>query len=681
MGGFTIGRRSRLGIGIAVLTLSACAPAPPVSPAASPAPPTPGASTSASPAIAIGPSSGPDSSAAPTGSGEPTDGTEPHIDFGSTVFTPDFHDVAAVGGALIAVGGDSRGGVIWRSENGKDWTVVTDDAILDSVSLRAIATGGPQTVAVGCELRDGACVRGAAFAEHGGWKRSPSTVLRTADLRDVAMSATRVVAIGGSGGRPAVWTSTDGLVWSRVPSLPATRRADLRAIVHGPSGFVIVGVDRNRPAAWTSADGLAWRTGAIESATGPTGELNALAVTASGFIAGGGLDSRDEEGNPQRLPNIWTSRDGFRWEAGTGEFPCCTIRKIAVGAAGTLIVSEDIEGTYSKDGANWIQAVFDRPGVEQVIARSDGFLAVGQRAMWTNPKSALFPPLDPAANAPDAYGWQAQPLMPLLRPGFTAAADAGRIYVFSDLDGRGALRVDRYDIGARRWSRRPNVAAGILAPRAVTGSDHRIYLVGISSNGRSGRTVAYDASRGTWRVLAPIPTPRQDAAVALGPDGAIYVFGGRVVPCCDGVQGDGGLAVSERFDPRTGRWSRRAPMPRPAPAPSAAAARGSIFVFLPGRVWHYDPKRDRWTPGPANLSFGMDRAATAGADGLIRVFGCTRYDLFDAATNHWQPGRQLGVARCDPVVVAGNDAQVYVMGGVYTGSPGRLLESVDSGGG
>jgi len=70
-----------------------------------------------------------------------------------------------------------------------------------------------------------------------------------------------------------------------------------------------------------------------------------------------------------------------------------------------------------------------------------------------------------------------------------------------------------------------------------------------------------------------------------------------------------------------------------------------------------------------------------GADGLIRVFGCTRYDLFDAATNHWQPGRQLDVARCDPVVVAGSDGQVYVMGGIYTGSPGRLLESVDSGGG
>jgi hypothetical protein len=322
MGGFTIGRRSLLGIGIAVLTLSACAPAPPVSPAASPAPPTSGASASASPAIAIGPSSGPDSSAAPTDSGEPTDGTEPHIDFGSTAFTPDFHDVAAVGGAVVAVGGVRRGGVIWRSENGKDWTVVTDDVILDSVSLRAIATGGPQTVAVGCMLRDGACERGAAFAERGGWKRSPSTVLRTADLRDVAMSDTRVVAIGASGGRPAVWTSTDGLAWSRVPSLPATRRADLRAIVHGPSGFVIVGVDRNRPAAWTSADGLAWRTGTIQSATGPTGELNAVAVTASGFIAGGGSDSKDEEGEPLRLPSIWTSRDGFRWEAGTGEFPC-----------------------------------------------------------------------------------------------------------------------------------------------------------------------------------------------------------------------------------------------------------------------------------------------------------------------------------------------------------------------
>src|SRR6266508_3403184 len=151
MGGFTTGGRSLLRIVLAVLPLSACAPAPVVSPAGSPAALASGASPSAGPTSAIGPSTAPDSSAGPIGSDEPTDPDEPHIDFGSTVFTPEFHDAAVVGSSLVAVGGDARGGVIWRTENGKDWGVVTDDAMLDSVSLRAIAAGSAQVVAIGCE--------------------------------------------------------------------------------------------------------------------------------------------------------------------------------------------------------------------------------------------------------------------------------------------------------------------------------------------------------------------------------------------------------------------------------------------------------------------------------------------------------------------------------------------------
>ena len=96
----------------------------------------------------------------------------------------------------------------------------------------------------------------------------------------------------------------------------------------------------------------------------------------------------------------------------------------------------------------------------------------------------------------------------------------------------------------------------------------------------------------------------------------------------------------------------------------------------------YDITTDRYTAGPASITFGINGSATLGADGLIRVFGCTRYDLYDPAMNHWQPGQLFLTNRCDAVVVAALDAdQIVVLGGDYTGDPGRIAESFFAGGG
>ncbi len=272
--------------------------------------------------------------------------------------------------------------------------------------------------------------------------------------------------------------------------------------------------------------------------------------------------------------------------------------------------------------------------------------------------------------------------MPALARGFTGASDGGaRILLFSDAGGSGALRVDQFDIESQKWTRRETIEAGIRQPQAVFAKGH-IYLIGLTPDGRHGRTIVYTPKTGAFRVLAPLPTPREHPGIAVGAkDGAIYVFGGRASPCCAGVTGDGGLTVVERFDPATGKWARRAPMPWPDTAPGAASVGGSVYVFLPARVWRYEPGTDQWTPGPTNLSFGVTGHPVVGPDGLIRVFTCTRYDVFDPKENHWQPGLALATARCDPAVVVGNDGQMYVFGGEYSGDPGRVVESANAGGG
>ena len=169
--------------------------------------------------------------------------------------------------------------------------------------------------------------------------------------------------------------------------------------------------------------------------------------------------------------------------------------------------------------------------------------------------------------------------------------------------------------------------------------------------------------------------------MAAAADGRLYVFGGRTVPCCAGIRGDGALDVVERFDPHANVWQRRRSLPWQTASLSAASVNDTIYVFLPARVWSYDPSADRYTPGPATMTYGLDEAATVGADGLIRVFGCTRYDLYDTAMRHWQPGQFFQTDRCNVVAVAAQNAQIVVLGGDYTGDPGRIAQAFDAGSG
>ena len=50
-----------------------------------------------------------------------------------------------------------------------------------------------------------------------------------------------------------------------------------------------------------------------------------------------------------------------------------------------------------------------------------------------------------------------------------------------------------------------------------------------------------------------MPTARSGLAAATGPDGKVYALGG--------VNSAGSLDTVEVYDPDTGAWSRRAPLP------------------------------------------------------------------------------------------------------------------------
>jgi hypothetical protein len=295
-------------------------------------------------------------------------------------------------------------------------------------------------------------------------------------------------------------------------------------------------------------------------------------------------------------------------------------------------------------------------------------------------------------------GWGSFAALPVPTPTATASDTIGRPYIFSPTDTSGTLRVDRFD--GQTWLRLPDVAGGIRDAKAVLGASGLMYLVGLGLDGKVGRTIEYNPGTHTWRARTGMPTARTSFGIAAPANGSIYVFGGRVSPCCDGVAGDGGLAVVERFDPATNSWHRVRSMPIADVAPGAVAASAQlppgevnhsipgpsdkppiVYVFLPARVWAYDPAKDTWTAGPAGLSYGVTGSPVVGADGIVRVLNCDRYDLYDPFMNHWQPGQFFPTARCDALAVAGLDSQVFVFGGDYLPSPGRSVLAFFAGGG
>ena len=126
--------------------------------------------------------------------------------------------------------------------------------------------------------------------------------------RTYSQKTSSLLAVGVTAGQPTVWTSPDGLSWTRV-LLDDALFDDVNpidtsiAVVAGGPGWVAVGgTTDGGPAAWTSPDGATWtRLSDDAFGGGPTERLVAVTATTSQLLAVG-------EGS-----SLWTSTDGTTW--------------------------------------------------------------------------------------------------------------------------------------------------------------------------------------------------------------------------------------------------------------------------------------------------------------------------------------------------------------------------------
>ena len=112
-----------------------------------------------------------------------------------------------------------------------------------------------------------------------------------------------------------VWTSVDGISWSRIPRDPVAFAVDVRifhVVAAGP-GLVAFGGDEQGPASWTSVDGISW------SRVSPGEGDFAASPGTSDVTAGGRAWSRsDRTGRTRRCGLAATEAGAITDEGGDG---------------------------------------------------------------------------------------------------------------------------------------------------------------------------------------------------------------------------------------------------------------------------------------------------------------------------------------------------------------------------
>lgn len=178
------------------------------------------------------------------------------------------------------------------------------------------------------------------------------------------------------------------------------------------------------------------------------------------------------------------------------------------------------------------------------------------------------------------------------------------------------------------------------------------------------------ARPGTWNSLAPMPSERQEVAVAAL-DGKVYVLGGL---------GDGAAPVAtvEVYDPARNAWEARAPLPLPLHHPAAAVVEGRLYVvggYTGGRVnwtahaglYEHDAAADAWVARPP-MPTPRGALAAAAIGGRLHAVGgaadsaLAAHEVYEPATGRWRAALPMTVAR-DHLAAVALDGRLWAIGG------------------
>ncbi|WKZ81923.1 MAG: hypothetical protein QY307_07420 [Acidimicrobiia bacterium] len=343
--------------------------------------------------------------------------------FGGTAYQ-EMMAVTEGGPGLVAVGwqetDSQKDAAVWTSEDGSNWLRVPFDETTFGGAfeqmMTSVVAAGPGLVAVGWTSSEVDVDAGVWTSADGlTWSPVPADPVALGGpdwqgMNSVTVGGPGLVAVGfewSEGERhAAVWTSVDGLAWTRVPHDEAVFDGPgeqmMNAVTAGGPGLVAVGLESSyydaAAAVWTSADGLVWTRVPHDEAVfgGPSDQtMRSVTTSWSGLVAAGG-----DESGVDMAAAVWTSPDGLVWtrvphdEAVFGGPDWQRINSVV--ASGTLVVAVgfdwsggDLDGAAwaSSDGVIWWRVPHDEAAfggtedqrIEYAVAWGSGVVAVG----WT----------------------------------------------------------------------------------------------------------------------------------------------------------------------------------------------------------------------------------------------------------------------------------------------------------
>jgi serine/threonine protein kinase/N-acetylneuraminic acid mutarotase len=169
---------------------------------------------------------------------------------------------------------------------------------------------------------------------------------------------------------------------------------------------------------------------------------------------------------------------------------------------------------------------------------------------------------------PQTRAWQAQPPLPVPLNHATATTYRGEMVVIGGATDELANASNKvYALRGGTWVELPNLTHARAAAAAAVVGDKLVVAGGQTAKQLVAQTEVFDGQ--SWKDVADLPTPREHLA-AVSDGTYVYTLGGRF------LSADKNSAAFERFDPKSGQWTKLVDMPTP---------RGSYgATFIDGRI-------------------------------------------------------------------------------------------------
>jgi hypothetical protein len=233
-----------------------------------------------------------------------------------------------------------------------------------------------------------------------------------------------------------IWTSPDGLSWTRIADASMFSGATIDGVTMGPQGLLAVGdTGWNSPAIWVSTSGATWQRLALPSATFKDAHFSAVRATATDYVLGGSTGGNPPSSGGIQPPSTgiaaaWWSSDGRTWtkaavqrSGGLGT----SLGTISVGASGMVAVGSASGGNgatawTSTDGRTWqpiapsyFGAPAASPGIPtlplfRVVDDGRHLIAIGLAdqlvlRMWISSDGIAWKPLTFSSNTGEIPSW------------------------------------------------------------------------------------------------------------------------------------------------------------------------------------------------------------------------------------------------------------------------------------